>query len=55
MQSVALITGPAGVGKTTIADDWAIRQKSPTFHLSLDSMRERVKSGFQSPQDGWME
>ena len=53
MQPVTLITGPAGVGKTTVAREWAERQKRPAVHLSLDSMRERVASGFQDPQEGW--
>jgi chloramphenicol 3-O-phosphotransferase len=53
MKHLILVTGPAGVGKTAVAEEWAKRQKDPALHLSLDSMRERVVSGFQHPQEGW--
>jgi broad-specificity NMP kinase len=53
MKRIILITGPAGVGKTTVAEEWAKRQEYHTIHISLDSMRERVTSGFQHPQAGW--
>ena len=47
-----LLSGPAGAGKTTIADAWARRQARPTLHLSLDDLRERVKSGYANPEHG---
>jgi predicted kinase len=50
--SVLLITGSAGAGKTTVADQWARRQAQPTLHLSLDDLRDRVKSGYVNPEDG---
>ena len=53
MKRIILITGPAGVGKTTVAEEWAKRQDYHTIHISLDSMRERVTSGFQHAQAGW--
>jgi hypothetical protein len=49
---VLLITGPAGAGKTTAAELWARQQVQPTLHLSLDDMRDRVKSGYVNPEDG---
>lgn len=50
---ILLLTGPAGAGKTTVADAWARAQASPTLHLSLDDVRERVKAGYADPQAGW--
>jgi predicted kinase len=47
-----LISGPAGAGKTVLADAWARRQTHPTLHLSLDDVRERVKSGYANPEHG---
>ncbi len=50
---VLLLTGPAGAGKTTVARAWASKQQSPTAHISLDAVRDFVKSGFANPSDGW--
>jgi len=47
-----LLSGPAGAGKTTVADAWARRQPRPTLHLSLDDLRDRVKAGYANPEDG---
>jgi adenylate kinase family enzyme len=47
-----LLTGPAGAGKTTVADQWARAQAMPTLHLSLDDMRDRVKAGYANPEAG---
>jgi predicted kinase len=49
---VLLVTGPAGAGKTTAADRWARRQRQPAIHLSLDDVRDLVKSGYANPEDG---
>ncbi|MFE2089967.1 Pro-rich N-terminal domain-containing protein [Streptomyces sp. NPDC059460] len=48
-----LLIGPAGAGKTTVAKLWASRRRVPTAHVSLDDVREWVRSGFADPQTGW--
>jgi hypothetical protein len=48
-----LLIGAAGAGKTTIARHWADHRGSPTAHISLDDVREWVRSGFADPQAGW--
>ncbi|MEV0492935.1 Pro-rich N-terminal domain-containing protein [Streptomyces atratus] len=48
-----LLIGPAGAGKTTVAKLWAGRRRVPTAHVSLDDVREWVRSGFADPQSGW--
>ncbi|MGC5344723.1 Pro-rich N-terminal domain-containing protein [Streptomyces sp. DT24] len=48
-----LLIGPAGAGKTTVARLWAARRRVPTAHISLDDVREWVRSGFADPQAGW--
>ncbi|MCQ4082782.1 ATP-binding protein [Streptomyces sp. RB6PN25] len=50
-----LLIGPAGAGKTTIARHWADHRSVPTAHISLDDVREWVRSGFANPQSGWNE
>ncbi|GLF96391.1 hypothetical protein SYYSPA8_18860 [Streptomyces yaizuensis] len=50
-----LLIGPAGAGKTTAARHWAARRAAPTAHISLDDVREWVRSGFADPQTGWNE
>ncbi|MFE1952629.1 Pro-rich N-terminal domain-containing protein [Streptomyces sp. NPDC059524] len=48
-----LLIGPAGAGKTSVAKYWAERRRVPTAHISLDDVREWVRSGFADPQTGW--
>ncbi|MZD03826.1 AAA family ATPase [Streptomyces sp. SID5785] len=48
-----LLIGPAGAGKTSVAKYWAERRQVPTAHISLDDVREWVRSGFADPQTGW--
>ncbi|MEV7155844.1 AAA family ATPase [Streptomyces misionensis] len=48
-----LLIGPAGAGKTSVARYWADRRRVPTAHISLDDVREWVRSGFADPQSGW--
>ncbi|MFE9451454.1 Pro-rich N-terminal domain-containing protein [Streptomyces sp. NPDC006739] len=48
-----LLIGPAGAGKTSVAKYWADRRRVPTAHISLDDVREWVRSGFADPQSGW--
>ncbi|WP_424214716.1 AAA family ATPase [Streptomyces sp. BI20] len=48
-----LLIGPAGAGKTTVARHWAERRPVATAHVSLDDVREWVRSGFADPQAGW--
>ncbi|MTE18180.1 AAA family ATPase [Streptomyces sp. TRM43335] len=50
-----LLIGPAGAGKTTVARHWADTRRVPTAHISLDDVREWVRSGFADPQAGWNE
>lgn len=50
-----LLIGAAGAGKTTIARRWADHRGVPTAHISLDDVREWVRSGFADPQAGWNE
>ncbi|WP_243274304.1 AAA family ATPase [Streptomyces albus subsp. chlorinus] len=50
-----LLIGPAGAGKTTVARYWADHRAVPTAHISLDDVREWVRSGFADPQTGWNE
>ena len=50
---VILLTGPAGAGKTATASAWAKSHRHPTVHLSIDTFREFVKSGYSNPEDGW--
>ncbi|WP_052868121.1 AAA family ATPase [Streptomyces niger] len=48
-----LLIGPAGAGKTSVARHWADIRRVPTAHISLDDVREWVRSGFADPQQGW--
>ncbi|MCZ1010939.1 AAA family ATPase [Streptomyces lydicus] len=48
-----LLIGPAGAGKTSVARHWADTRRVPTAHISLDDVREWVRSGFADPQAGW--
>ena len=48
-----LLIGPAGAGKTSVARYWADHRATPTAHISLDDVREWVRSGFANPQSGW--
>ncbi|MFF7145367.1 Pro-rich N-terminal domain-containing protein [Streptomyces nodosus] len=48
-----LLIGPAGAGKTSVAQYWAGHRRVPTAHISLDDVREWVRSGFADPQSGW--
>jgi AAA domain len=48
-----LLIGPAGAGKTSVAKYWAEHRHVPTAHISLDDVREWVRSGFADPQSGW--
>ncbi|MEU6480228.1 AAA family ATPase [Streptomyces sp. NPDC047017] len=48
-----LLIGPAGAGKTSVAKYWAEQRRVPTAHISLDDVREWVRSGFADPQTGW--
>ncbi|MGW1023537.1 Pro-rich N-terminal domain-containing protein [Streptomyces sp. NPDC002577] len=48
-----LLIGPAGAGKTSVARYWADQRRVPTAHISLDDVREWVRSGFANPQSGW--
>ena len=50
---ILLITGPAAAGKTTVADAWAKTRGEPCAHLSLDSFRLMIKSGYHDPRTGW--
>ncbi|GAA3991919.1 Pro-rich N-terminal domain-containing protein [Streptomyces marokkonensis] len=50
-----LLIGPAGAGKTSVAKYWADHRGVPTAHISLDDVREWVRSGFADPQTGWNE
>ncbi|MGP3990296.1 AAA family ATPase [Streptomyces sp. 3N207] len=50
-----LLIGPAGAGKTTVARYWAEHRAVRTAHISLDDVREWVRSGFADPQAGWNE
>ncbi|MDP6667435.1 MAG: AAA family ATPase [Dehalococcoidia bacterium] len=50
---ILLITGPAGAGKSTVADDWAKTRDGRCAHLSLDAFRLLVKSGYHDPRPGW--
>jgi len=50
-----LLIGPAGAGKTTVARFWADHRPTVTAHISLDDVREWVRSGFAHPDEGWNE
>lgn len=50
---ILLISGPVGAGKTTVASEWASANDTESIHLSLDSFREFVKSGYRNPELGW--
>ncbi|NEV91441.1 ATP-binding protein [Streptomyces tendae] len=50
-----LLIGPAGAGKTSVAKYWADHRRVPTAHISLDDVREWVRSGYADPQTGWNE
>jgi predicted kinase len=51
--SVLLISGPAGAGKSTVADAWAHTSKQPCAHLQLDEFRQLLKSGYIDPRSDW--
>ncbi|MFF4016968.1 Pro-rich N-terminal domain-containing protein [Streptomyces sp. NPDC001843] len=48
-----LLIGPAGAGKTSVAKYWADHRRVSTAHISLDDVREWVRSGYANPQSGW--
>ena len=50
---VVLLTGPAGAGKTATASAWAKSRRDRAVHLSIDTLRRFVKSGYANPEDGW--
>ena len=51
--TAVLLIGPAGAGKPSVARYWADHRPVPTAHISLDDVREWVRSGFADPQAGW--
>jgi chloramphenicol 3-O-phosphotransferase len=51
--NVVLLTGPAGAGKTEAAKAWASTRPYPTAHVSIDEVRDFLKSGYANPEDGW--
>lgn len=50
---VLLLTGPAGAGKSAVAERWASRRATPTAHIALDDVRQLVKAGYADPARGW--
>lgn len=50
---VVLLTGPAGAGKTETAEAWAATRPYATAHVSIDDVRDLLKSGYANPEDGW--
>ena len=48
-----MLTGPAGAGKSAIAEAWADTRAHPCAHVPLDRVRSFVRSGFVNPVDGW--
>lgn len=51
---VLLLGGPPGAGKTAVARAWASARPLPTAHVSLDAIRQQVRSGYHSPaESGW--
>ena len=51
--AAVLLIGPAGAGKTSVARYWADHRGVPTAHISLDDVREWVRSGYADPRTGW--
>jgi len=45
-----LLTGPAGAGKSTVAQAWC-RRRVKAVHIQLDDMRLLVVSGYANPQE----
>ena len=50
---ILLITGPAGAGKSSVAEAWAASRDFGCAQLSLDTFREFVKTGYHDPRNGW--
>jgi chloramphenicol 3-O-phosphotransferase len=48
---VVIVTGPAGVGKSTVARELCLRFDRAA-HISVDSLRDMVVSGYASPIPG---
>jgi chloramphenicol 3-O-phosphotransferase len=51
--TVLLLIGPAAVGKTSVARRLADRCPTPASHMSLDDVRDWVRSGYADPSVGW--
>jgi len=54
-ERVLLITGPAGAGKSSVAQAWAASRSETCAHLQLDDFRQLVVSGYHDPRIGWNE
>ncbi len=47
---VLLLGGPAGAGKTTVAEMWCATRVSAA-HIQLDEVRDLIRSGLADPQE----
>lgn len=52
---VLLLTGPSGVGKSTVARAWAESRPAATAWIDMDTIRGLVRSGRSRPEFLWDE
>lgn len=53
MTPLVLLSGPAGAGKTTTAQAWAMRGTLPRAVIDVDALHLLIRAGVALPEHGW--